>query len=57
MKLKKLGGMVAIAALAISACGPSTGSGGPANRTAASGGGVTCAQPDVCKNKVGSSTS
>lgn len=54
MKLKKLGGMVAVAALAISACGPSTG--GPGNSAAASGGG-TGAQPDVCKNKVGSSTS
>jgi branched-chain amino acid transport system substrate-binding protein len=57
MKLKKLGGMVAVAAIAISACGPSTGSGGPANSAGASGGVTTGVQPDVCKNKTGKSTS
>jgi branched-chain amino acid transport system substrate-binding protein len=57
MKLKSLGALVAVAALAISACGTSTGSAGTGASAAASGGGGgTGAQPDVCKNKTGKST-
>jgi branched-chain amino acid transport system substrate-binding protein len=65
MKLKKLGALAAVAALAISACGTSGATGTPAAvatgaaGTAAATAGATAgvAQPDVCKNKVGTSTS
>jgi branched-chain amino acid transport system substrate-binding protein len=60
MKLKKLGALVAISAIAISACGTSGSSSAPTSGTgptaAASTGTGGATQPDVCKNKTGSST-
>jgi branched-chain amino acid transport system substrate-binding protein len=53
MKLRNIGVLVGAAAIAMAACNPSTGaSTGPG----ASSGGGTAAQPDVCKNKKGSSS-
>jgi branched-chain amino acid transport system substrate-binding protein len=51
MNITKVGALAAIAVLAFSACGSGAGTAAPST---AGGGG---AQPDVCKNKVGTSTS
>jgi branched-chain amino acid transport system substrate-binding protein len=55
MKLRKLGVLAAAAMLVFAACSTPGSSTAPGGTTAASGG--TAAQPDVCKNKVGTSTS
>ena len=53
MKLSKVGAFAAAAMLLVGACNTGT----PSTSTgAASAGGGTAAQPDVCKNKVGSSS-
>ena len=54
MKFRKLGSLAAVAALVLGACStPGTASTAPSG----SGGGGAVTQPDVCKNKLGSSTS
>ena len=56
MRVTKLGAFVGAAAIAFAACGGGTATSAPAGSSGPGASGGTAAQPDVCKNKKGSSS-